>query len=355
MGVDVGGANLKFASLDGDAVCTRFPMWRNPDRLGDALAKDLGQLHDASSNIDALAVTMTGELADCFADRSVGVAHIVAQMSWAAARLGIDELAFYGVDRQFRDSADATQHADLVAAANWHALASFVAEEVAGRAILVDIGSTTTDIIPIFQGRVDTSATTDYERLVDGSLVYVGCRRTPVCALVDHLNYRGRVSSVMNELFATIDDACLLLDTAEQDPECLDPENCDTADGRPRTKEFAANRLARMIGLDRRTVTISEAKELASQVVAAANRRISEAVGVLHPDSVIIISGHGHDLIDLPSRNTVVQLSDMLGAAVTRCAPAYAVASLYHSEASGVAVLSEVGAMAHRVHRTRQQ
>ena len=60
-------------------------------------------------------------------------------------------------------------------------------------------------------GFVATAAMTDHDRLLEGSLIYVGCRRTPVCALVDRLEFRGSASRVMNELFATIDDARLVL------------------------------------------------------------------------------------------------------------------------------------------------
>ena len=238
-------------------------MWRNPERLADAIIDDLGRF----GAIDALAVTMTGELADCFVDRAIGVEHIVSQICHSARRLGIEQVSFYGVDGRFRDADDARRDVDLVAAANWHALASFVAREISPDAVLVDIGSTTTDIIPIADGRIATAARTDHDRLTEGSLVYVGCRRTPVCALLDRLEFRGRRSRVMNELFATIDDARLVLGTADQDV-----GDCDTADGKPRTAEFAGNRLARMIGLDRRTLTAGEAEGLASQVLAAAKR-----------------------------------------------------------------------------------
>ena len=51
--------------------------------------------------IAALTITMTGELADCFADRAEGVRHIVSHACEAAARLKIEEVVFYGVDGRF--------------------------------------------------------------------------------------------------------------------------------------------------------------------------------------------------------------------------------------------------------------
>ena len=170
----------------------RFPSGEQPDELESAIASDLSTMFDDVRNIDQLAVTMTGELADCFADRAIGVKHIVAHTQRAASRLGIDIVRFYGVDGQFRSAHDATQQDELVAAANWHALANFVARSTVESSILIDVGTTTTDIIPICDGRVATCAKTDFDRLQEGSLVYVGCRRTPVCALLSQVQFSPR-------------------------------------------------------------------------------------------------------------------------------------------------------------------
>lgn len=324
IGVDVGGANLKYATACGTAYARYFAMWQHPETLADTLAKDLtARFADAQQ----MAVTMTGELADCFIDRAQGVDHIVRHVTEAARRVGIRNVQFYGVDGQFRSADQARIDVDQIAAANWHALASFVASEIAGRktiAVLIDIGSTTTDIIPIDDGRVATAARTDYERMREGSLVYVGCRRTPVCALVDRLRFRGQDSPVMNESFATIDDARVLLGM-----QLPDPQDCDTADGKPRTAAMAANRLARMIGLDRRTVSVQDAGELAIQVHQAAKQAIAGTVDQMtNQRARWIICGHGDDLIDLPSGGEVVRLAARLGMETSRCAPSYAVASL---------------------------
>ena len=212
IGVDIGGANLKYASACGMASSRAFAMWREPENLATALAEDLqSNFCNQQHAIETLAVTMTGELADCFIDREVGVQHIVEQTCHAAAQLGLDHVQFYGVDGLFHNARAAGEKPDLIAAANWHALANFIGREVAADALLIDIGSTTTDIIPITQQQVATTALTDHDRLCEHSLVYVGCKRTPVCSLVDTLEYRGVVTPVMNEQFATIDDALLLL------------------------------------------------------------------------------------------------------------------------------------------------
>ncbi|QDT09434.1 hydantoinase/oxoprolinase family protein [Stieleria marina] len=328
VGVDIGGANLKYVSYeDTEALASNFPMWRQADQLSDAMVKDVQQF----GHVDSLAVTMTGELADCFVDRQQGVEHIVDHVLAMAQRLSISHVCFYGVDGKFHDAAWAVANADVIAAANWHALANYIGQTIRSDALLIDIGSTTTDLIPISAGQVATEAQTDHDRLVEGSLVYVGRRRTPVCGLVDHLAFRGTEATVMNEFFATIDDALIVLGRTEP----LE-NDCDSADGKPRTIAFAANRLARMIGLDRRTVSEQDAQDLATQVVDAANKRIVDGITRLGLDigtMDIVLSGHGPNLLnknafDLPGKPSRTMMEDIIGEAVCRAAPAFAVAAL---------------------------
>jgi uncharacterized hydantoinase/oxoprolinase family protein len=134
----------------------------------------------------------------------------------------------------------------------------------------------------------------------------------------------------MNEFFATIDDARLILARTPSEP-----SNTDSADGNPRTPEYALNRISRLIGLDRHTMDQADAISLANQVVDAASRRIAdgfEKLGIDLSNTQLLLSGHGQDLLpDLPCGNTPVQLSDKLGDEFSRVAPAFAVAALFAS------------------------
>ncbi len=323
MGVDIGGANVKYAGGDGRTLAREFPMWRMPDKLAGTLAGDIAALGSPRS----LAITMTGELADCFIDREVGVQHIVDSVEQAAKHLGIEDVLYYAARQGFLASVETRSNIDHVAASNWHALASYVGKSIGTDALLIDIGSTTTDLIPISTGQIATSAVTDHDRLREGTLVYVGCERTPVCALVSSVTVRGYRVAVMNELFATIDDARLVMGTAQPSADC------GTADGRSRTSEFAKSRLARMVGLDRRGFTDDDAACVAEQVIDAAKCRISEAMcRVDQTPGHYILSGHGDDLLMPLDSANVIRLSQAWGAEVSRCAPAYAVAKLFSGE-----------------------
>ncbi len=323
VGVDIGGANLKYADDGGKTLARDFPLWRRHQELAEQLIQDLSLF----GSVTSLAVTMTGELADCYEDRRDGVHRIVGAVEQAALSRGIQDVAYYAARKGFLSASEALENVEHIAASNWYALASFVAEEIAANGLLVDIGSTTTDIVPMVNGRVGTRSVTDCDRLAEGSLVYVGCERTPVCALLSKVQYHGKEVGVMNELFATVDDARLVLKSVQESDES------HTADGRPRTRAFASARLARMIGLDRHSFADVDAVLLAQEVVSAVTRRISEACERVDPHlACYVISGHGTDLLPSLPAGDVVNLMDRLGPELSRCAPSYAVVKLYVKE-----------------------
>ena len=127
----------------------------------------------------AHAVTMTAELSRSFRTKREGVGFVLDAV--AAAFPEVDAM-IYGVDGRFLSPAEARGQPLAVAAANWAATARFVGRE-ARDCLLVDIGTTTTDIIPIESGEPATQGRTDPERLLSGELVYTGALRTPVEAV----------------------------------------------------------------------------------------------------------------------------------------------------------------------------
>jgi probable H4MPT-linked C1 transfer pathway protein len=248
LGLDIGGANLKAATPDKLAVSVPFALWKQPDRLPAALAELVKQFPDA----DELAVTMTGELCDCFETKREGVAAIIKAVRFASAARPIH---VWSTDGVFLNSEEAKANHMKVAAANWHALATFAGRYVPqGRAILVDVGSTTTDVIPILDGKPVPKGKTDHDRLFSGELLYTGVRRTPVCAIAPWL--------LAAELFATTLDVYLMLGMIPEDP-----DDRDTADGRSATREYAHARLARMYCADADSLPEDSVEMLADGVL----------------------------------------------------------------------------------------
>ena len=224
LALDIGGANLKAADGLGFAITRPFPLWRQPADLPAALAAIIAQ----APATECIAVTMTGELADCFESKAQGVASILAAVSQAAAGR---QVIVYHVDGSLAPLETARQQPQLVAASNWHVLARFAARYCpTSSGLLVDIGSTTTDLIPILGGRPAAKGACDTDRLASGELVYTGVTRSPICAVVDALPWRGQQVPVAQELFATTHDAYLILRHLEEAP-----NDHQTADGRPAT------------------------------------------------------------------------------------------------------------------------
>jgi probable H4MPT-linked C1 transfer pathway protein len=327
IGLDIGGANIKAARPDGAAASRMFPLWKIPERLSDAVCEITAELGGAS----VIALTMTGELADCFRDRAEGVRRIVSEVQRALPHARIWT---YTLDRTWADPATIDGQPDDGAATNWLALASWVAtiQGLPANSLMIDCGSTTTDIVALQPNSVWTESRTDHDRLKSGELVYVGIGRTPICALCSTLPYRGRSIPVMNEVFATSDDVALLLGWIAEDPSDL-----ASADGRPRDRDSARNRLARMVGLDHRQFSFDDAREAAATVADELRGRVAAAaahvIRTTAAPELLICSGHGQALTagvlaDVPRKS----LADLCGVPVDRVGPAYALAVLAHRD-----------------------
>ncbi len=291
LALDIGGANLKASHKDGRSTTEAFEVWRRPSELGKAIAS----LAATQPPFDRAAVTMTAELCDCYPTKAEGV---LAILEAATQALGNRPLLIWGIDGRFHEPGVIRRRPLLAAAANWLALATAAARLAPeNRGLLIDIGSTTTDIIPLDQGRAAVQGRTDTERLRTGELVYAGIRRTPLCALATELPYRqGPPTGLAAELFATTLDVYLTL--GDLDP---DPNDLATADGRGATIDAARDRLARMVGADRETFSGEDALELSrsaanclfSRLAQAAHRVCEATIGRA---DVAVIAGSGEFL-----------------------------------------------------------
>jgi (4-(4-[2-(gamma-L-glutamylamino)ethyl]phenoxymethyl)furan-2-yl)methanamine synthase len=176
VGWDIGGAHVKASLLLGgdviDAAQWPCPLWQGLDHLQRALAaaqQRWPELQQAEH-----AVTMTGEMVDLFASREDGVRRIAGVL---ARTFAPGQLHFFAGDAGWCGHDRVAAQWRHVASANWLATALHCAMHVEGDALLLDIGSTTTDLIALRRGRVLTAARTDAERLASGELAYHGVAR----------------------------------------------------------------------------------------------------------------------------------------------------------------------------------
>lgn len=340
IGWDVGGAHLKAVRLDAAGAVERVvqvpcPLWQGLGHLDTALRQVLTHLHPASLH----AVTMTGEMADLFPNRREGVACLVAALR---QRLPDVQLRFYAGAEGFVDADCAAAAWQQIASANWRASAAVVAAQVSA-ASFIDIGSTTTDVLVVLDGKVVARGGGDAERLVSGELVYTGVVRTPVMALADRVPFADEWVPVMAEQFATAADVHRLTgrlsEGADQHP---------AADGAEKTVAGSARRLARMIGRDVESAPLESWRRLAQWLAEAQMRRIGDAWARLRsrdglPNGApVIVAGVGRFLAgDLarchgsPHRDfgCLVPVDEAERDRATDCAPAVAVAWLVRREA----------------------
>jgi (4-(4-[2-(gamma-L-glutamylamino)ethyl]phenoxymethyl)furan-2-yl)methanamine synthase len=327
LGLDIGGANLKAANATDWAHSVPYALWRDPDGLAAALTALIALAPAA----DEFAVTMTGELCDCFRTKADGVRHIIAVINAVAGRRAV---SVYLTDGRFASIAEALESPSLAAASNWRALAEFSCRyTLGGVALLVDVGSTTTDIIPIVDGCVAARGRHDTERLATGELVYSGVGRTPLCAITRSLPWQGILCPVAAELFSTTADAYLLLSQISEDSTAT-----WTADGRALTFECARQRLARQICADAADLTPEEFNLMASfvrnsQLATLTTGMAASSRALPRPPDVIVVSGWGEFLARAAAKEVfpecqVFSLSGSLGATTSRCATAHALAVL---------------------------
>lgn len=334
--LDIGGANLKASDGASFVRAKPFALWRHPEKLADELAALLADAGEFRS----LAVTMTGELADCFRTKREGVAAILDAVAEAFPSLAeANEIRVFLTDGSFVEPEEAKTRWVETSASNWYATALFAARRFAEQSgVLIDIGSTTTDITAFLEEEPSAAGRTDSDRLISGELVYTGVVRSPICAVVQRLPLYGRLCGVAQELFATTRDAYLILDRLPEDKCHIETGDVDTADGRPATKEFALERLARMVCADRESFDLGDAKQAAIAVLEAQVRQISAAIDRVvqrlgRKPELFVVCGQGEFLARevLKHRGwtgSIVSLADELSPEASTAGAAYAVAWL---------------------------
>ncbi len=338
-GWDIGGVHLKAAMLD-DARRRPRLVWRQSGfeiwRRRDALAHRLRHMKDemargaGSPGSDAWhAVTMTAELSDVFPDHDAGVRFILSACRRALGpRLRVlDHSGSLVTPRVARRSPA------RIAAANWMATATVAARALRGAGLLIDVGSTTTDIVPLARGRAAPRGRTDLDRLASRELVYTGILRTPPAALTDRVPVGGAWLRPAPEHFAIMADVWRLLGRVTP-AEYTVP----TPDGRGRSRAACATRVARLVCAGPRDLGPDGVTRLARCLARRQIDAVAEAVRAVAARTpgarLAIVAGAGAFLGAWAARRaglTVRGMEDLipgLGRGWNRVAPAASLALL---------------------------
>jgi probable H4MPT-linked C1 transfer pathway protein len=346
IGWDIGGANTKTAFVSTKNGIIRelkmaieyFPVWKDPEKLSNVLL-GLKKRVGGSVKLDCVGVTMTAELSDAYRTKRDGVNQI---LDCVAQIFPVTPIFVLDVEATLRPIEEAKSEPLRVAAANW-AATGWLVSQLVENCVIIDVGSTSTSIIPVINGRISATGKTDLEKLMNGELVYTGSLRTDVAAIVNSIPVRGSVARVSSELFAQSGDVHLVLGNITEKE-----YTAETADGREKTRTEAMARLARVVCADSEMLTEQEIAQIAQYVY---NRQIeqvadglSQVYALIKPRAKAkigaVITGLGKDFLarkaaQLVGIEEIIDLNELVQSDIAMVSTAVGVALMAASKLEG--------------------
>ncbi|HLN89514.1 MAG TPA: hydantoinase/oxoprolinase family protein, partial [Candidatus Binatia bacterium] len=229
-----------------------------------------------------------------------------------------------------------------VAAANWAATGWLVAQHLKN-AVVVDVGSTSTSIIPVVNGQVAALGKTDLAKLICGELVYTGSLRTNVAAIVQSVPLRSHVVPVASELFAISGDIHLVLGNITQND-----YSSETTDGRGKTVLESLARIARVVCADTEMLTKQEIVNVAQYVYNKQIRQIADGLiesytctkSLTSGKVPVVIAGLGKDFLarraaESLAVDAIIDLGTLLPKKAVLATPAFGVALMTANNLEG--------------------
>jgi probable H4MPT-linked C1 transfer pathway protein len=347
LGLDIGGANTKTTYLktqSGTAKKLRtsmeyFPIWK---RGREQLPNVLGRLRKRlarSTELDGVGVTMTAELSDAYRTKSEGVNHILDSVTHIFSEVPTFVL---NVEAKMLSEGEARKNPLKVASANW-AATGWMVSQVKKNCIVVDVGSTTTSIIPVIKGKIAAEGRTDLEKLQNGELVYTGSLRTNIATIIDSIPIRGRTTRLSSELFAQSGDVNLLLNNITESEYTV-----ETCDGLSKTEKECMARLARVVCADVEMLSEQEIMDMAQflyeqqvKQVSGGLKQVYERIKPqLEEDVPVVVAGLGRDFLarkaaEKTGFKEILDISKMLGAEAAVVSPSVGVAFMVAGKLEG--------------------
>lgn len=308
IGWDVGGVQSKAAAVTARGELSGvesepFEIWKAPEELEGVLERLASSLEVEEGAV--LAVTMTAELSDCFRTKAEGVTYVLERFR----RVFGNPTLVLAADGVWWDIAEALADPRRFAATNW--LAAALRLSRSSDALWVDVGSTTTDIIPLSEGPAGWGKS-DAERLQMGQLVYTGVVRTNPNTLAAHVPLDGGWCRTAAESFAFMADCYLLLGELEEEG-CTAP----TPDGRPADREHAVERLARLVCGDRESLPAAEmvvaARYLRERQLALLTEGILQVISATGLPGGVVATGAGAFLAREAARRLALPMVEPRG------------------------------------------
>lgn len=314
IGIDIGGANTKIVSSDEKIIESHYiPLWKNT-----TLPTFLKDVSDRLKP-DKISVVITGELADCFENKYDGVQFIKDAVDGAFDC----EIYYVTTAGEFFKNGD---NLNQLAAANWAASTKIIGNEFRD-CIFIDIGGTTTDIIPIVNG-LHVAEKTDFLRLLRNELIYMGTLRTNIATIIDTVKLSKGNCRVSSELFSITADVYVLLG-------CINKNlySCETPDGFGVDKKDVMRRIARVVCADLTEIDYNDILEIAKQVKIKQISILKNAIQIIankHKLNKIVGVGIGDFLIEAAAFELGIEYESMFKryGAISNAFPAYAAAKM---------------------------
>ncbi|NHJ84833.1 MAG: H4MPT-linked C1 transfer pathway protein [Asgard group archaeon] len=345
LGLDIGGANTKYALVEStnneikliQTGSDYFPFWKKHIEYTIYLRELKDKLEHSFGGISRVVFVTTAELADCFQTKEEGIVQIANFVMEVFSENG--RPLIYDVEGNFIEAQEAKDHWLQVSASNWFASAQYLAKKYKD-AILIDIGSTTTDIIPIFNNAVVAQGKTDIERLTSRELVYTGLLRTNVATILPKVKINLQEIPLSSELFATTGDVHLILGNISEKEFTV-----ETTDGKDVSKINSLVRLARIVCADVNQLSEKELTSIAKQIEKRQFEILSEALNhvlenyyrnyEVKPQIILIgsaINALGIPLLRMNGIYDEIIVSDILSREELNVFSAFAIATLYIKE-----------------------
>ena len=335
LGWDIGGAHLKIANVSNNGVILSVeqyptPLWKGLSILKNTFRSAIKKMPNEGQSH---ALTMTAELSDIFRNRQEGVNSIIKLCHEIFGR----NIAFYTMKHGLKKINKKEIDFNQIASANWHASSTYVASLI-DSGLFIDVGSTTTDIIPFYEKRIRARGINDQSRLRYDELIYTGVIRTPIMTLSSKVIFNGELQNIVNENFATTADIYRILGYLNEFDDLM-----ETADGEDKSIPSSIRRLARVLGTDS-NISHNEkhwhdlAKYFHEAQLEVLTNAIEKALLTLPKKKHVLVSaGVGHFLVKIIAKRLNIpclNFSELFDCNLSSrhnsniCAPAVAIAHL---------------------------
>ncbi len=335
IGWDIGGAHLKSCVINNQkTVCSvdLCELWKTKE-VGYMINQIIKQY--SHKGIVNNVITMSGEMCDVFENRDQGVKKILNYFKkFVNTYVYTRNCGIVSVKHNTKPK--------NIASANWHVIAKFMCKKLTN-AIIIDLGSTTTDFILIKNSKIINKRLDDFSGLRSQELSYIGCLRTPPYIFERSLKINNKDIHIIPENFSSLADVYRII---KKLPKSF--YYSSTCDSKDKDIKACMVRFARNFGLDykekHRNFLISAAQKISDLHSTILNKVINYHIekNFLSDKNVKIIGlGIGEEIIKdlcVKNRREYLDLSTIMGEKMSRknispyhIAPAYFLAIMLKS------------------------